>query len=354
MLISVGVLAYNEAEVIGKTINSLISQSVFNAVDGPLAAARWQIVVVPNGCSDDTHERAESALAEAVGKLQANNVSYKVHSIARPGKSNAWNEFVHFVADPATDVFVMIDADIEFGHPDTIANSVIRLLEDDHARAVVDLPLKDFTRKPNPSFRERLSSLASRINRESQPGIAGSFYCAKAQTLRSVWMPIDISVEDGFLAAMISTDCFRSSPDPTRIVRAENASHYFKGLTGIGEIIRHEVRLVIGTLLNCFLCWDTLLFLTPPNSRGAGPLIRALNEEKPDWYRRMMANQIAARGRWIIPAGMVFRRFSALRGRSWSQRLIRLPYCVAAFAFDLIVFWKANRLLVSGKAIGFW
>lgn len=354
MLISVGILAHNEAAVIGKTINSLFSQSVFNSVNSPLTAARWQIVVVPNGCSDDTHKCAESALAEAVGKRQTNNVSYKVHSLARPGKSNAWNEFIHVVSDPATDVFVMIDADIEFGHPDTIANSVIRLLKDDHARVVVDLPLKDFTRKSNPTFLERLSALASRINRESQSGIAGSFYCAKAQTLRSVWMPVDISVEDGFLAAMISTDCFRSSPDPSRIVRAENASHYFRGLTSIGEIIRHEVRLVIGTLLNCFLCWDTLLFLTAPKGEGAGSLIRALNEEKPDWYRRMMANQIAARGIWIIPAGMIFRRFSALRKCSWSLRLIRLPYCMIAFAFDLIVFWKANRLLVSGKAIGFW
>ena len=140
--ITIGILAYNESEVIARTIGSLFAQSVFNGRD---ARAQWEVVVVPNGCKDDTQARAEQALQAACAGR--GDVTWRVISLERAGKSHAWNKLVHEIAAPQTDVFVMIDADIEFGHPDTLFNCVQRLHTDSHAWAVVDLPLKDFHRE---------------------------------------------------------------------------------------------------------------------------------------------------------------------------------------------------------------
>lgn len=354
MLITIGVLAYNEAEKIQATLESLFSQSVFTEPSDPSRPVRWHVVVVPNGCTDATAQVAADALQAATARLANVNVSFLVESLDRPGKSNAWNELIHRIAPKDTDVFVMMDADIEYGQKDTIANCIDRLLNDPSARVVVDQPLKHLSRKQNLSLMERLSLQASNANDTDPPGVSGQFYCARAEVLRQIWMPLDLSVEDGFLAAMVISDFFRGAPNPNLIVRAPNATHYFEGLSNIRALINHEVRLVIGTLLNCYLCWDTLLFTTPANGKGAGQTIRDLNAGKPNWYLKMMANQIAARGRWVIPRDMVFRRFINWWRLPWSRRITRTPLSIAAFAFDLIVFYIANRKMVSGRAVGYW
>lgn len=354
MLITIAILAHNEGERIGTAIESLFRQSVFTDPAHIEASRRWQVVVVPNGCADNTEERAREALQKAIDGAPHANVSFVIENLASPGKSNAWNELIHRIAAPDTDLFVMMDADIEFGHVDTIANSIRTLLESPTALVVVDRPLKDFTRKSNLNWLERVSVFVSKDNDRGPPGIAGQFYCARAPTLRSIWMPVGLSVEDGFLAAMVKSDFFRNAPDPDKIVRAEDATHYFEGISNLRAVIMHEVRLVIGTLLNCYLCWDALLFLTPSQGGGAGSVIRDLNTSKPNWYARMMANQIAARGLWVIPRAMVFRRWISWWDLPWKKRIVRLPLTMATFAFDLVVLTIANWKMVSGRAIGFW
>ena len=257
MLITIGMLAFNEERQIDRTIQSLLGQSVFRDRWREHESDEWEIVVVPNGCKDRTHEVALGRLTQGIPDLAAKKVRFRVESLAQAGKSNAWNELVHRIASPRTGVFVMMDADIEFGHVDTIHNCLGRLLQDDHVQVVVDLPLKDFTRKSRLTTFERISAGVSRMNLDARPGISGQFYCIRGSLVRQVWMPVGLSVEDGFLNAMVATNCFRSDPDPSRVVRAQDASHYFEGLVSLRKVIRHEVRLVMGTVLNCFLCWDT-------------------------------------------------------------------------------------------------
>jgi glycosyltransferase involved in cell wall biosynthesis len=268
MHITIGILGYNESAMIGRTVRSLFEQSVFSGTGAALPGVRWDIVVVPNGCTDDTHAQAERALQAACANTKTASVSWRVVSLERAGKSHAWNKLVHEIAAADTDAFVMVDADIEFGHPETIANSVQRLRSDADAWTVVDLPLKDFHRKSNPTWFERRSLRISQDYLDNRAGIAGSFYVMWAARMRSIWMPIDLSVEDGFLHSMVITDGFRQEPDYSRVVRVDNASHYYEGLTRVRDIVNHEVRLIIGTVLNAFLCWDVLLFMTPAPAAG--------------------------------------------------------------------------------------
>ena len=63
MIVSVGMLAMNEAGRIANTLRSLFQQSVF-AEARTLPDAHWELIVVPNGCSDATAEVARTVLAQ--------------------------------------------------------------------------------------------------------------------------------------------------------------------------------------------------------------------------------------------------------------------------------------------------
>lgn len=352
MKITIGAMAYNEGQRIEKTLKSLLEQTVFTTTEPKHESFQWSIVIVPNGCSDNTHDVATSYLTSSIPKLNNHNVSFKVVSLTQAGKSNAWNEFVHHIADKDTDIFIFIDADIFFGHNETIENS-LELLQNSTAEVVVDTPLKFFDENA-PKLIRKISERTSSTKANELPGIAGSFYCVRSETIREVWLPIGLSGEDGFVYSMMITNKCRSEPNPNLVVRASNASHYFEGLTKLSSIIHHEIRLVIGTTLNCYLTWDALYSLTDPKGMGAGLLIKNLNENKPTWYKDFITNNIKNRGYWVLPRGMFTRRGYYLKHLTVKNFIYRIPMFFISFIFDLYVFIKVNNKLKSGQGIGFW
>jgi glycosyltransferase involved in cell wall biosynthesis len=353
MHITVGILAYNEARNIEKTIRSLFTQSCFTEKNTVELNFDWTLLIVPNGCSDNTAAISENILKDihAQSKVKFN---YSVQSIEKPGKSNAWNHLIHDFANENTDIFVLMDADIEFSSLDTILNCLKTFDSNASALVVVDTPIKQFDNKNSWSLIKQVSSKSSEVYNEGPAAICGQFYCARRQALKDIYMPNGLSVEDGFLLAMVVTDSFRKEPDTSKVVCAKNASHYYEGLTKISDIVKHEVRIVIGTALNCFLCWDSLLFLTDKNGSGAGKLIHELNQTSPNWYQNFMINSIASKGFWALPGGMLFRRFSHLSGQPVFKKILRMPIACIAFCFDLIVFVIANKKLKNGSSIGYW
>jgi glycosyltransferase involved in cell wall biosynthesis len=354
MLISIGILAWNEEDVIEKTLVSLFQQSSFRGVHGDLPDTEWEIIVVPNGCSDSTATVARRVLANLVGQGGNPKITFAVHELKEPGKSNAWNHYIHKVSNMHANLIIMIDADVEFGETETISNTVNALLQNPQAVVAVDLPLKDVVKKSKKTFIEWVSATASRVSAAGPPGIAGSFFCGRAETLRQIWMPKGLAVEDGFLRAMVVTDCFRTTINEARIIRAENATHYYETLTGLKGIFRHELRLVIGTAVNCYFTWDFMMFATDPSGPGAGILIRNWMEKDPSWYPRFIDNTIRNHGFWVLPKGMLFRRFSrfkSYRGLRWVKWAL---FAILGFFLDLPVFIAANRRLKKGGVIGYW
>ena len=354
MLISIGILAHNEAENIESTLASLFQQTALRHPIPGVADVEWEVIVVPNGCSDDTAARARQVLSRELAASGTDKVSWKVHELEQAGKSNAWNKFVHEISSARSDLFVMLDADIRFGETETIANTIKALMSDPAAVVAVDLPLKDAVLKRRKSLLERISLAASRDATSGAPGISGQFFCARAAALRSIWMPTGLSVEDGFLYAMIVTDCFRSPPDSRKVIRAPGASHYYETLTSLGAIYQHELRLVIGTTMNCYLTWDFLLFATDPKGEGAGALIENLLVRDPDWYRKLMANAVVNHGWWVLPRGTLLRRFARLKGRRGVSLLKSVPTATVGTLLDLPVFVMANRKLKRELPVGYW
>ncbi|MES2949399.1 MAG: glycosyltransferase family 2 protein [Pseudomonadota bacterium] len=352
MKISIGILAYNEEKVIGDMLDSLFRQSVFLPDFKAGGGEEWEIIVVPNGCSDQTAVVAEKKLE--IFSKQTTNCSYKVEQVERPGKSNAWNLFVHEFSDKNAEILILMDADIEFDDKNTLQSCLQVLKENSHASIVVDLPRKHFEVSEKKGFREKMSLRASRVTLESNPAISGQFYCGRTLELRQIWMPLGLPVEDGFLYSMIVTNGFRQEPDMSKVVRAKGASHFFEGLYRISDLYRHELRITIGTALNCYFTWDFLRFATDANGPGAGEFIRSQLVKNPKWYESVLNNQIANRGWWVLPRGMLFRRFDALNGKPLVRKISRLPITLIAFCLDIPVFIAANRTIKKRQAIGFW
>ena len=352
MKITIGILAHNEALNIEKTLTSLFEQTVFTTQKIKYKDFTWAINVVPNGCRDNTYEITQQYLELNVSKIENCNINYQVISLAKPGKSNAWNELVHNISDKDSDYFIFIDADIMFGFKETIENS-LDLLFSSSADVVVDSPLKFFDEK-SPKLIRIISEKASTKSAGSIAGIAGSFYCVSASKIREVWLPVGLSGEDGFVYAMTITDKFRKPINTDLVIAAKNASHYYEGLTSLKSIIHHEVRLVIGTTLNCYLTWDTFYFLIDPDGAGAGVQIRDLNKNKPNWYKDFITNSIKKRGYWVLPSGMLGRRLHFLKNMTLNDFYFKIPLFVIAFIFDAYIFLKANSKLKNGTGLGFW
>jgi len=356
MLVSICILAWNEEKIIKETIRSLFEQSVFQECYKPADAIQWQLVVVPNGCHDQTATAAAEAITAIVRTKPHLAIHWDVRELKEPGKANAWNQCIHQFVDPDCDLVVMVDADIVFGHLETIENSIVALAKAPHADVAVDRALKNAVRKERLNTLEKISLSGTDLNASTRPGIAGSFYCARASALRNIWIPPGLPVEDGFIKAMIISDCFRKPNDDSKIVLAVNASHYFDTLTNFRDIFRHEVRMVVGTALNCYLTWDFLKYATDPRGPGAGYLIKNCIDNNPSWYQEFILNTIRNRGYWVLPNGMLFRRLKSLSFQRLGviRALLHVPLAMLLFAFDFPVLFTANKKLRNGTAIGYW
>jgi glycosyltransferase involved in cell wall biosynthesis len=345
--LAIGILAHNEAETLPVMLESLFEQSIFREhLD---AVQSVDVVCVPNGCRDDTAGVAQRTLERLNAAIGRNLVTFRVVSLAEPGKANAWNHCVHELTRDA-DYVCMLDADIVFGERETIARAVEVLDADARVCVATDLPLKRPSREHDGTPLAALSNLFTRASPPGPSDICGQFYCARGSVLRRIWLPPGLPVEDGMLRALIITDEFRSPEDDRRIVRAPGATHYFEPYVNVAQVWHHKKRLMIGSTLNILLfqyLWEN----SKPD--GAGPLLRKKLEQDPAWLARYLQTAIDAQ-RWVVPMGHVLGRFRDLRQAPLRKRLMRSPVVLVATAIDLAVAVSANRDIKRGTGLGFW
>jgi glycosyltransferase involved in cell wall biosynthesis len=348
--ISIGILAHNEAAVISQTLQSLFQQDVLKDAVSELSV---EIIVVPNGCTDETAAIAQSTLEQLAQQFTHSKIQWQVCEVLQAGKANAWNLYVHQFSNPAADYLILMDADIEFIEPQTLSSMVKTLEVTPTAWVSVDQPVKDVALKAKKNLMEKLSLKVSGLSgNKGATWICGQLYCGRATVLRKIWMPLGIQMEDSFLWTMIVSDRFTSSEVLERVVQAPSASHIFEAYTDLARLFRHERWLVISNIINSFVYRYIQTRCHP--QLDAGLLVKQMNDQDPLWVSKIVQENIVNSGQWVIPQHFLLRRFRNLHFYSPAQLLLKLPIAIAAFFADFYVFLQANQELLTQSKMSYW
>jgi glycosyltransferase involved in cell wall biosynthesis len=338
-------LAHNESANIARTIRSLASQTIFHGAAADLGIERIEVVVVPNGCTDDTAHVATRVIGEGDTGGQ-----WSVRHLPEPGKSMAWNQFVHQLSSTDASFLVLVDADIEFRSADVIEKLVRKLLADPAAIVATDVPIKDYRLSPQLSAQQRLS-LAASAQRVADHAICGQLYCARAEVVRRIWLPPHLPVEDGFISAMIKTDGFTRQPIEETVSRVRDASHYYETFSGLSGFLKHESRIIVGSVINFWL-FD--LLWRQGKQGHTGDYIKARNDADPTWLDQLISERSASKRWWLIPSHFVFWRLHPLRHQPLHKAVLRAPIALATTIVALAACVRANSILRRRGAASFW
>lgn len=330
MRVDIGVFAHNEGAGIAAMVARLRAQD--------LSGLEARLLVLANGCADDTAVQARAAGAE-------------VADLAKGGKSRTWTRFVHDLSRPEAEVLVFVDADIEFTAPDSLKRLVLALAARPALWALNSQPIKDIVARPQGlSALDKIVAAAAGGLDDWKTAICGQLYAMPAARARSLHLPIGLPVEDGFLRAMVLTDALTMPEDFSRIDGLEGLSHLYASERSLTALIRHQVRIVIGSALN-FAAFDQLRALPAAARRPA--LCRAAANE--DWL------QEAARAhmpRWpfgFVPFHFLTKRLArAFANPGQNLRPKRAVLTLLGLGFDLIVYVFAQYRMARGAGVGFW
>ena len=342
--LAIGILAYNEESRIRETLHGLFAQDVFSILS-------TEVIVVPNGCTDETAKVAGEELLRHKTVWSARG-SARVEELTSAGKSNAWNQFIHTLSSPRAPVLVLMDADIVLVRANTISSMVTTLKNSARAVVCVDRPVKDIEiHRPRSLFQRLLAAATAEIDPNNLP-LCGQLYCARSERLRQITLPIDIAgPEDGFIRALLLTDGFTRPEDGQRIVLDPNALHVFTSVATLRELYKHEVWLVTGSIVNMFLFERFAVECTAEQS--AMSLMKIWQEQDPHWLRGYTQSQARKRGWRLLPRSWWTRRISRLRTLPLTLRIRKLPVALAATLMDMLIYVTAIRNVRAGR-FGNW
>jgi glycosyltransferase involved in cell wall biosynthesis len=351
MRIAVGILAWNESKSIPQTIRSLFEQTLLASPDASIEQV--ELTCVPNGCTDDTAAVAKAEFARALTASKASAVVCKVEEVAKAGKANAWNEYVHRFSDQRADFIIMMDADVSLVHPRTLENMISTLAAAPHANASIPRRVKHLELKPRRTLRDRVSLGASEIGQSRPAMLAGCLYCARGSVIRRIWLPEGLVGEDAFLGAMLVTNLFTDETRNERIVRAPDATVLFEAYTRFGDVLYNLRRRAVTRCINAMM-YDFLWKHVDREVGDAGQLIKRLNDEDPDWFRRIIKERVARSGWLVFEPRLLFVRLTHLKYVPLSRRIVLAPVALIGCALDIVAHLMANSAIKRGKIKGVW
>lgn len=249
--VDMAVFAHNEKDTIALLLGDLSEQSVLAKSEVHLA-----IHVLCNGCSDNTPQVAQDAIARSRELSRVAVVSV----YAEAGKSLTWNKYVASLSEDC-DTVVFLDGDIRIADPEAILNLVDDLAASDSV-SVTSRPSKNLlTLRRRPVL--RLSAGLTVAQHRDGP-ICGQLYAVRAHSIRRLRLPVPCLVDDGFLSACLVTGLFSHDPVPRRVKASFRVSHSFDPPVSLGEFFRHDMRIRLGAELNAALYSD--LWAAPTES----------------------------------------------------------------------------------------
>lgn len=335
MKIRLGILAYNEEASIGRTLDGLSSQDLWNNPQHECG-----LLIIVNGTTDRTVEIAETHLKEFP-------VPGEVKDIPEPGKENAWNKLIHEYCPDDTEILILADADIVLDQPHALRTLVEALENHPEAVASVDEPIKSDTGLQPGGAKARLSQSASALATAGPPKLCGQLYAARMSALQKIFLPEPMLVEDGFIKAMFCTNAFTEPDTPDRLVRAEGIVHFYEAETGLKGWIKHEKRILLGTLCNILLFEKAESLVQ--KGEAVGQAFEAETATNPSWFRDLIQKRLgpqAPNRRLGILLPVPWRQMKHL---PFKKRLKSLPAACIRTALNLLVMREAAKDLKQNK-----
>jgi glycosyltransferase involved in cell wall biosynthesis len=353
--VSIGIMAWNEEDAIGITLQSLFKQTLFSELQ--MRRLRCEIICVANGCTDRTASVAETVFQfHARGHEHHPAFSCRVLDIAERGKANAWNVFVHTASAAGAKFLILMDADIVIHEPGTLWNMLSALGDNPDANVAVDTPLKDIAFKSKKSSRENFSLAASRMTQSADAQLTGQLYCLRAAVARNIYLPCGLAAcEDGFMKSVVCTDFLTEESIPGRLVHAHNASHIFEAYTRFSDILRNQKRQMMGQTFVHALVDKHLQALTLEQKQNFAHTLRQMDLADPTWLKRLIAEHLSETRRfWRIFPGALTHRLKRLAEIEEGREFIRqLPVAIIGTGIGLVACWLAHRALKRG-CLDYW
>jgi glycosyltransferase involved in cell wall biosynthesis len=363
--VSLGIIAWNEEDAIGRAIESIFRQESF--FDHLKAANKnFELICLANGCTDNTAWKARDVFQKHT-EMQPSGTGlvWKVVELAERGKLNAWNQFVHRISASEAQYLFLMDADIVLHEPETLKNMLAALETGPGVSVSVDRPCKDLGFKRRRSVRERVSLTASATTAAAPAQLCAQLYCIRASIARNIYLPRDLSAcEDGFIKALVCTDFLTHEVLPERICVAEPAAHTFEAYTSAPAIFRNQKRQVIGQTIVHILVDKELPRLlsgfeqenpnspTEPAAGGpnhVGDILRHKDLEDPAWLKRLITEHLRqTRFFWRLYPRLLRQPFRKLSGLTFAKKLLCLPAAILNCAFLIFASVAARRALKRG------
>jgi len=342
--IEVGVFAHNEEANIVDLIEDLGKQDIF--VNSQISIS---VHVLANGCSDHTvacAQKAVSGLPESVWP------AFRVHAFPAPGKSRTWNTFVHTQSCPEADILVLMDGDIRIHMPDALSRLVGPFTNKPELHVNNSRPLKNLelgNRKL--SLVERLILSGGGNLNDWRKSICGQLYAIRANVARGLWMPIGLPVEDGFLRAMVLTDCLTRAEDFERIDGDGDVWHEYESENTLSGLVRHQKRIIVGSAINTMLF--SLIRRDATKLEDVKALLKSAAEDE-FWLANTEKRELPTFPYGYVPFSFLTKRLSGpSRSKLW-QRPAAVLSLATGFAFDALVYLLATMRMASRGGADHW
>lgn len=351
VLLSIGIMARNEATTIQHTINSLFHQTVFQWM--ARMSARLEIVCIVNGSHDQTATVVRDLFLEAsMNHPQRDYFTACVEEISESGKPNACNQYIHIHSAKDARYLVLMDADITFISPEAIWNLFSGLEQNREAGVTVGRPMKKLSRRKGLGIGEKLSRTTSQMTQSAQGQLSGQFYCIRTATARNIHFPRALTAcDDGWVKNLVCTDFGNSPLQNERILAVSQAEHCFDPYLAIQHVIMNQKRQMMGQTFLHLLIDQFIPRLERSERKELGRLIRGLEENQPDWLDEMMTQHLLkTRFFWHLFPGFLTFRWHRWKSFSPGKRITLLPATVAGQMVTLLAGWLAARSLRQGNS----
>ena len=345
MKVDVALFAHNEEKVIIKILEELCNQTIAKN-----NAFNLNIHILANGCTDKTVALCNNFLSTLPTITQ--NTTIKVDDLHQGGKSRTWNYYVHNASRKTADYWFFIDADITITNKHLLEKMINALECDSKLKLFSSRPIKDIdSTSEKLNLVEKSIALSGNSLGDYKKSICGQLYIVRPDTLASIYMPIGLPVEDGFLRAMLLTDLLTQDEDFHKLHGEDQLFHHYESIRSISELIKHQTRLIIGSAIN-----DAIFTYLRKHQNSISIREEILKDasKKENWLEILLEESLPKAPYGYVPFHFLFKRIKFLFQEQSNFSAKKLLVAFLGLGLDTIVYINATQKMLRRKGVGYW